>query len=127
MTTTAIIGTFVVGFGVAFLFLGALGIFRLPDVYNRLQAGTKCTTLGAFCAIVGVGIAEPGWIFKALIVAVFILLTNPISAHALARASYKSGVRPYDGTVVDKYRELGECKEVGNAAETSEPTAGGEE
>ena len=127
MTTTAIIGAFVVGFGVVFLLLGALGIFRLPDVYNRLQAGTKCTTLGAFCAIVGVGIAEPGWTFKALIVAVFILLTNPISAHALARASYKSGVRPYDGTVVDEYRELGECKEVGNAVEASEPTAGGEE
>jgi len=127
VTIPAIIGACVVGFGAIFLFLGALGIFRLPDVYNRLQAGTKCTTLGAFCAIVGVGIAQPDWIFKALIVAVFILLTNPISAHALARASYKSAVRPYEGTVVDKCREFGECKEVGSAAETSEPTGGAEE
>ena len=127
MTITAIIGAFVVGFGAIFLLLGALGILRLPDVYNRLQAGTKCTTLGAFCMIVGVGIAEPAWIFKALIVGVFILLTNPISAHALARASYKSAVRPYDGTVVDKYREFGEREEVADAAGTSGPTAGGEE
>jgi len=127
MTVTAIVGTFVIAFGVVFLLLGALGIFRLPDVYNRLQAGTKCTTLGAFCTIVGVGIVEPDWIFKALIVAVFILLTNPISAHALARASYESGVRPYDGTVVDKCREFGECKEVADAGETSEPAGGGEE
>ena len=127
MTITAVIGAFVVGFGAIFLFLGALGILRLPDVYNRLQAGTKCTTLGAFCAIVGVGIAEPDWIFKALIVAVFILLTNPISAHALARASYKSEVRPYDGTVVDKYREFGECEEVEDAAGASEPAVGSEE
>ena len=127
MTITAIIGACVIGFGAIFLFLGALGILRLPDVYNRLQAGTKCTTLGAFCAIVGVGIAEPGWIFKALIVAVFILLTNPISAHALARASYKSAVPLYDGTVVDKCREFGECEEVGNPAGTPDPTAGGEE
>ncbi len=127
MTITDIAGAFVVGFGVIFLFLGALGILRLPDVYNRLQAGTKCTTLGAFCTVVGVGILEADWIFKVLIVAVFILLTNPISAHALARASYKSGVRPYDGTVVDKCRELDECKEVGNAPGTSETTVGGEE
>ena len=127
MTLTAIIGAFVVGFGAIFLFLGALGIFRLPDVYNRLQAGTKCTTLGAFCAIVGVGIAEPAWLFKALIVAVFILLTNPISAHALARASYKSEVNPWEGTVVDKWRQFGRRDEAGGAAETPEPAGGGEE
>ena len=127
MTITTMIGVFVVGFGAIFLFLGALGIVRLPDVYNRLQAGTKCTTLGAFSMIVGVGIIEPGWFFKALIVAVFILLTNPISAHALARASYKSAVRPYDGTVVDKCREFGECEEVPDPAGTPDPTAGSEE
>jgi multicomponent Na+:H+ antiporter subunit G len=62
-----------------------------------------------------------------LTVAVFILLTNPISAHALARASYKSAVRLYDGTVVDKCREFGERKEAPNAAGTSESSEGGEE
>jgi multicomponent Na+:H+ antiporter subunit G len=127
MTITTIAGALVIGFGAVFLFLGALGILRLPDVYNRLQAGTKCTTLGAFCAIVGVGIAQPEWIFKALIVAVFILLTNPISAHALARASYKSKVRLCDGTVVDKCREFGECEEVADAGSGSERTAGDDE
>ena len=127
MTIPTIIGALVMGFGGIFLLLGALGILRLPDVYNRLQAGTKCTTLGAFCTIVGVGIAEPGWIFKALIVAVFVLLTNPISAHALARASYKSAVPLSDATVVDKYREFGECEDVGSAAGASESAAGGEE
>jgi multicomponent Na+:H+ antiporter subunit G len=127
VTITSVIGALIMGFGAIFLFLGAFGILRLPDVYNRLQAGTKCTTLGAFCTIVGVGIAQPDWIFKALIVAVFVLLTNPISAHALARASYKSAVPLYDGTVVDKCREFGECEEVGGAAGASESDAGGEE
>ena len=132
MTATTIIGAVVIGFGTAFLFLGGGGIFRLPVVYYRLRAGTQCTTLGAFCTIVGVGIVEPEWVFKAVIVAVFILLTNPISAHALARASYKSGVPPYDGTVVDKCREFGECKDVdeaggvGGAVGTSETSAGGD-
>jgi multicomponent Na+:H+ antiporter subunit G len=127
VTIAGIIGALVMGFGGIFLFLGALGILRLPDVYNRLQAGTKCTTLGAFCTIVGVGIAEPQWMCKALIVAVFILLTNPISAHALARASYKSAVRPCDGTVVDKWRQFGECRQAGDATAPSEASASGEE
>jgi len=110
--TATIIGSIVIAVGVVFLFLGGLGILRLPDVYNRLQAGTKCTTLGAVCTIVGVGIAEPTWIFKALIIAVFIMLTNPISAHALARASRKSGVKLWPKSVVDKCEELQECQEL---------------
>ena len=124
MTIAMIIGAVVIAFGVLFLLLGALGILRLPDVYNRLQAGTKCTTMGAFFTIVGVGIVEPDWIFKALIVAIFVLLTNPIGAHALARASYAGGVQPYDGTVVDKCREFGECEELADAGQTPEPDGG---
>jgi len=104
--TGAVVGGVLMAIGAAFLFLGGLGIFRFPDVYNRLQAGTKCTTLGAVCTIIGVGIAEPTWIFKAVIIAVFILLTNPISAHALARASRKSGVKLWEKSVVDKWEEF---------------------
>ncbi len=126
MTAATIIGGVVVGFGTIFLFLGGLGILRLPDVYNRLQAGTKCTTLGAVCTIVGVGIIEPGWLCKAVVVALFVLLTNPISAHALARASYRSAVPLCEGTVVDKCREFGECEEAGSTAETPDVTAGSE-
>ena len=107
-----IIGYIVAGVGVAFLFLGALGVFRLPDVYNRLQAGTKCTTLGAFLSIIGAGIIEPAWFIKCLVIAVFILFTNPISAHVPARASYKSGVKLWDGSVVDQCKEFKECIKV---------------
>jgi multicomponent Na+:H+ antiporter subunit G len=103
-----IIGTIVTGIGTIFLFLGSLGIFRLPDVYNRLQAGTKCTTLGAFLTIIGVGIMEPGWFWKTLLIALFILITNPISNHALGRASRKSGVSLCDRSVVDKTQEFEE-------------------
>ena len=96
-----VIGIIVTGIGAIFLFLGSLGIWRLPDVYNRLQAGTKCTTLGAFLTIVGAGIAQPEWLPKTLAIALFILVTNPISNHALGRASRKSGVSLCDRSVVD--------------------------
>ena len=101
-----VIGTLITGIGVIFLLLGSFGILRLPDVYNRLQAGTKCTTFGALFTIIGVGILEPAWFWKTLIIALFILLTNPISNHALGRASRKSGVPLYDRSVVDKAVEF---------------------
>jgi len=104
-------GTIVTGIGTIFLFLGSLGILRMPDVYNRLQAGTKCTTLGAFLTIIGVGIMQPDWLPKTLVIALFILITNPISNHALGRASRKSGVSLCDKSVVDKAEEFAEFKE----------------
>ncbi len=100
------IGMAVTGFGTIFLFLGGLGILRLPDVYNRLQAGTKCTTLGAICTILGVGLMEPQWFLKTLLIALFILLTNPISNHAIGRASKNSGVPLCDKSVIDKTEDF---------------------
>ena len=106
-----VLGMIITGIGVIFLLLGSFGIVRLPDVYNRLQAGTKCTTFGAFFTIVGVGIMEPAWFWKTLIIALFILLTNPISNHALGRASRKIGVPLCDKSVVDKAGEFEQYRE----------------
>jgi multicomponent Na+:H+ antiporter subunit G len=103
-------GEIVTGIGAAFLFLGSLGIFRLPDVYNRLQAGTKCTTFGALFTIIGVGIMEPAWFWKALIISIFILLTNPISNHALGRASRKVKVPLCSKSVTDESERFEEYK-----------------
>ena len=115
-----IIGTVITAIGTIFLFLGGLGLFRLPDVYNRLQAGTKCTTLGAFLTIVGVGIMQPGWLPKTLVIALFILITNPISNHALGKASCKSGVPLCDRTVVDKTKDFEECRPIHDELEEDE-------
>ena len=105
------IGIIITSIGTAFLFLGSLGILRLPDVYNRLQAGTKCTTLGAFLTIIGIGIMQSDWLSKTIVIAIFILITNPISNHALGRASRKSGVPLCDRSVVDKANEFAEFEE----------------
>jgi multicomponent Na+:H+ antiporter subunit G len=92
--------------GTIFLFLGSLGILRMPDVYNRLQAGTKCTTLGAFLTIIGVGLMHPDWFFKTLVIAGFVLATNPISNHALGRAARKVGVGLCDKSVLDRSGDI---------------------
>lgn len=78
--------------GAAFCFLGALGLLRMPDVYNRIQAGTKAVTLGTLCLLIGVGLERPDWWAKLLVIALFVLLTNPIGSSTLARAFIRTGV-----------------------------------
>jgi multicomponent Na+:H+ antiporter subunit G len=81
--------------GAAFSLLGALGLVRMPDVYNRIQAGTKAVTLGALCFLIGVALLRPEWWAKLLCIAAFILFTNPVSSSTIARALYLAGVRPW--------------------------------
>lgn len=99
------LGFIVIGLG--FDLFGCLGLVRLPDVYNRLQAATKCVTLGTCSILFGVflvvGVTAPG--LKALLCVVFLFLTSPVAAHAMARASHTAGVPLCDGSVVDRYAE----------------------
>ena len=96
--------------GVVFDLLGCVGLIRLPDVYTRLQASTKAVTLGTCLILIGVavwafGSGRPATGVKALICAVFVLITSPTAAHALARGAYKSGVKMEGPPVCDAYSE----------------------
>jgi len=96
-----IVGKILVLIGSIFLFLGSLGILRMPDVYNRLQAGTKATTLGAMSLILGIGFMNGSFLVKSIALIIFIVLTNPISSSTIARASHKSGVPLTSKSVID--------------------------
>ena len=100
--------------GSIFLFLGAMGVLRMPDVYNRMQAGTKATTMGSILTLLGIGLAVTEWLPKLILLVLFILFTNPISSHALARASHYSGIKLTDKSIRDNLAE-DESKEEGNA------------
>jgi len=99
------IGAIISLLGAFFLFLGALGVLRMPDVYNRMQAGTKATTLGSMLTLLGIGIAMPSWLMKLIILILFILFTNPISSHALARAAHFAGIKLTEKSVSDALAE----------------------
>ena len=86
-----IAGTICIVIGSLFMFLGALGVYRMPDVINRLQAGTKATTLGFLSIVLGMILIKPEWWSKLLLLGFFIVLTNPIGSHSLARASHATG------------------------------------
>ncbi len=91
--------------GGIFMFLASLGLLRMPDVYNRIQTSTKAVTLGAMSSILGAGIIHPAWLSKCVLIMLFLLFTNPVSAHAIGRAAYKTGVKLWEGSICDQYGE----------------------
>jgi len=102
-----LIGYTFIFIGLAFDIFGCVGLIRLPDVYNRLQAVTKCVTLGTSSILFGVFMIKgfSGTGIKAILCIVFLLLTAPVAAHALARGAHKSGVKLWKGSICDKYAE----------------------
>ncbi len=101
------IGYILISAGILFDIFGCIGLVRFPDVYNRLQASTKCVTLGTILLLVGVavisGIGPTS--AKAIICAMFILITSPTAAHAIAKGAHASGVKLWENSIVDKYAE----------------------
>jgi multicomponent Na+:H+ antiporter subunit G len=104
-----LIGYIFIIMGLLFDIFGCIGLIRLPDVYNRLQASTKAVTLGTCGILFGVFIScgFNGCGIKALLAILAILLTAPTAAHALSRAAHKTGVKLWARSVVDTYGEEG--------------------
>jgi len=106
------VACWIIGVGLAFDLFGCIGLIRLPDVYNRAQAATKCVTLGTCTVLAGVAVlafgGEGGAVLgsmgvKALLCMVFVLVTSPVAAHAVCRGAYLSGVPLWPGSVVDEF------------------------
>jgi multicomponent Na+:H+ antiporter subunit G len=79
-----------------FVFVGGLGLFRMPDFYTRVHAASLTDTMGAGMILCGLMI-QAGWSLNAaklLMILVFIIFTSPTSTHALAKAALFAGVRP---------------------------------
>lgn len=91
--------------GTAFLLFGGLGLVRMPDIYNRIQAGTKTTTLGTLLSLCGAAFLHPEWSLKLLLIGLFLIFTNPLSSQVLARAAHRRGSMKSPKTVVDRLEE----------------------
>jgi multicomponent Na+:H+ antiporter subunit G len=108
MILTAMIILFLTS-GVFFFVVGVTGLLRLPDVYSRMHATTKCDTLGAglilFALILYSGFSNAS--IKLLLMIFFIWLTNPTAAHVIARAAYRNQVPTCQGSYeLDKTGEV---------------------
>ena len=86
--------------------LAALGLLRMPDVFTRMQVSTKASTLGLGCLLVGaiLQLGDLASLIHAGSIGAFIFLTTSVSAHVIARASYRAEVPLWEGTLVDERR-----------------------
>lgn len=96
-----VIGAVITLIGSIFIFLGGLGLVRMPDLFNRIQTGTKASTLGTMLSLIGLALVNEGWIWKLLIIIVFVLITNPVSSNVIARAAHYRGTKLSEKTVTD--------------------------
>ena len=83
--------------GAAFALTAAIGIIRLPDLYSRMHAASKAGTVGAGLIFLAIGLhdGEISTFVRACAGVVFVVMTAPISAHLLARASHQVGYPLY--------------------------------
>ncbi len=103
--------------GIAFNALGSIALLRFPDVYTRLHGATKATTFGSIFTTLAVIVygftrwyydGNPKYVILAVhaIVAIaFLLITNPVSAHAIARAAHRSEVMPVRAVVDELFND----------------------
>ncbi len=88
--------------GAVFVFIGSLGLAKLPDFYTRLHAPTKATTLGMGCLLIASVIIvtyQQGYLsLSELLITLFLLITAPVTAHMLAKTAMHHNLEILDKT-----------------------------
>lgn len=114
--------------GLFFMLVGAVGVVRLPDVYHRLHASSKCSTLGLLgllmAAMFHVGTLTV--VTKSLAVIAFAFVATPVGSHILAKAAHRDKAKQWKGTLSDELDNCeadGECNldHLNSARKSSEP------
>lgn len=99
--------------GTIFVLLAAVGVLRMPDTYLRMAVSTKAATLGIGLILISAAVFfhDLSTTTRVLAIIVFILLTAPVGAHLIGKASYFSGNKLWEKSIVDdlegKYRKTG--------------------
>lgn len=98
-------GAIITLIGSVFIFLGGLGLVRMPDLFNRIQTGTKASTLGTMLSLTGLAMINEGWFWKLLVIIVFVVITNPVSSNVIACAAHHRGIKLSKKTITDMLDE----------------------
>ncbi len=95
MSTQETAAVILAAIGVIFMLISAVGLLRLPDVFSRMHAAGKASTVGVSCLLLAAGVHfwNHDLFFRMLLLIALIFATAPISTSAMARAAYKTGSR----------------------------------
>lgn len=84
------IASFLIVLGAFFMFVGSLGLARLPDMMRRLHGPTKASTLGLGAILLGSIVYASGVkgdaSFHEFLIIVFVFITAPVSGMMIAKA-----------------------------------------
>ncbi|MCE7028903.1 monovalent cation/H(+) antiporter subunit G [Jiella avicenniae] len=102
--TLSILAGLLIVAGSAFAAVAAFGILRLPDLYTRMHAASKAGSVGSGMMLLALALVSHSGpeALRAIAAIAFFLLTAPLSAHLLAKASYAVGYRLWPGSVLDE-------------------------
>jgi multicomponent Na+:H+ antiporter subunit G len=104
LRTILVIG--LVSVGTALLLIAAVGTLRLPDIFLRMSATSKASSLGASCLLLALAVASAdiGVSVRAVAGTAFLLLTTPVASHMIGRAAYLSKAPLWKGTIRNDLR-----------------------
>ncbi len=131
MTLLVWVGVGLILVGLFFTAVAAVGLIRLPDLYTRSHATSKTDTLGTVLTLAGVALTfqTPVPRAKLVLLAAFLLITNPTATHAITRAAHDQGIDPWTAEVpADDRTEggTGTATGTGSGSRPQAETDGGE-
>ena len=93
--------------GAILMFLAALGILRFPDLYMRISAATKASTLGVGCCLIALAVHfnELGVISRSLATIAFVAISSPVAAHLISRSAYFTGTPLWKDSITDEMKK----------------------
>ncbi len=102
-----IISAFLMIAGCLAMLTSAIGIVRMPDLFTRMHAASKVGTVGVSCVVLAAAthFAELTVVAPVLLTIVFFFATAPVAAHMVGRAAYGTGVRMWEGTVIEEWKQ----------------------
>lgn len=98
--------------GSLFIFISSIGLIKMPDIYLRMSATTKAATLGVGSVLLGAALffGDIGSISRAVAIILFLILTAPIAAHMIGRASYLENLPMWKGTHLNELEKYNKQK-----------------
>ncbi len=97
-----VIVSFFLIIGAFFLLVGGIGMVKLPDLFMRLHAPTKSSTLGLGSVLLAAMIYaafQGRFGFAELLITLFAFITAPVSANLIAQAAIHLRLRSTSGDV----------------------------